>query len=318
MKRILLALLFLQLGFSQTLAAQTPIEVVSSDGYTVSILLQPTGIQINTPCPNGYNYDVVFDYEIIFTGENIPARGLYTLQGDVGCGSSTLFLPLNNRGGTGQVSTRGNAYQADCDVPATIEDLFCDELILTVHGPGISSQEINASVALPVDFIAFVAHKVDKAIQLNWATASETGSDYFEVQRSNDGAEWQALGRISGVGNSDESVTYAYLDEAYAAGDLYYRLKQVDFDGGFTFSPVVSTSFNPVDGFYAYPNPATDWVTVNTQSDIELLNLTGQVVLSTADAVRSGQSQFSINVSGLPSGVYLLRNGSVVKRLVVR
>ncbi len=318
MKRIIPLFLMFFLGALPTLAAQNPIQVTSSEGYTVNILLTPVGVQVNTPCPNGYNYDVIFDYDISFTGPNAPSGGLYTLQGNLGCGASNLFLPLENGGGTGQATTTGNAYQSDCSVPATVDDLLCDQLVLQIDGPGIPNQQIDASSLLPVEFIAFVARNVGKAVQLDWATATETGSDYFEIQRARNDGDWQPLDRVYSAGDSNEPQAYSFLDEEAVAGDVYYRLKQVDLDGSFMYSPVVSTSFNTISGFEVFPNPATDWVSVTSAEKVELLDLTGRVVLSSANALRSGDKQMSFNVSELPAGIYLLRSESDTKRLIVR
>ncbi len=318
MKRIIPFLFLFLLGFLPSLSAQNAIEVTSTDGYTISILLTPVGVQVNTPCPNGYNYDIVFDYDISFTGNNIPAGGLYTLQGNLGCGTSTLFLPLDNGGGTGQTSTTGNAYQSNCSVPATVDDLLCAELILNINGPGIASQQIDASSLLPVDFIAFVARNEGKAVQLDWSTATEIGSDYFEVQRAQNDTDWESLDRVYSAGDSNEPQAYSFLDEEVVAGDVYYRLKQVDLDGSFMYSPVVSTSFNTISGFEVFPNPATDWVSVTSSEKVELLDLTGRMVLSTTDVVRSGDNRINFHVAELPAGIYLLRSGSDTKRLIVR
>lgn len=318
MKRIIPFLFFVLLGLSLSLNAQNPIVINSTDGYTVTILLTPVGVQVNSPCPNGYNYDVAFDYDISFSGSNIPGGGLDVLQGNVGCGNSTLFLPLENGGGTGQAITNGNAFESDCNVPATIDDLLCDELVLQISGPGIQFQTFDASSALPVEFIAFVARNVDKAIRLDWSTATEVGSDYFEVQRAHNDAEWQSLDRVYSAGDSNEPQAYSFLDVEAVTGDVYYRLKQVDLDGSFAYSPVVSTSFNTISGFEVFPNPATDWVSVTSSERVELLDLTGRMVLSTTDAVRSGDNRISFHVAELPAGIYLLRSGSETKRLIVR
>ncbi|MEM9525654.1 MAG: T9SS type A sorting domain-containing protein [Bacteroidota bacterium] len=292
-------LLFLALS----LKAQSSFEVTSSDGYTVTINLVPTGIQVNQPCPFGYNYDVVFDYDISFSGTNIPAN-LWTLQGNVGCGASTLFLPLNNSGGVGQTITNGNAYEGDCSVAPSVAALNCDEFVLTIQGPGIPFQQINASFVLPVDFLSFAARPNGKSVQLDWATASETDNDFFEIQRSRDAINWQSLEQISGKGTTSDISTYTFYDADPEGTILYYRLKQVDYDGSFAFSDVVAVALGEAP-LAAFPNPTNNIVTLTASGTVSLHDLTGRVLQTQNNGAQKGQLTFDL--SDLPEGLYLLR-----------
>jgi len=94
---------------------------------------------------------------------------------------------------------------------------------------------------LPVELIAFSAHVNNNNTELTWATATETNSDYFAVERSIDGFSWETITYLQSAGNSNQVVEYSYTDENLAAGMYYYRLKQVDLDGAFEyFSPIVA------------------------------------------------------------------------------
>ena len=96
---------------------------------------------------------------------------------------------------------------------------------------------------------------------LNWATASEQNNYYFIVERSPDGRTFIETGKVKGAGNSNIRLDYALLDFKAPAGTLYYRLKQIDFDGKSEYSKVVVVQLKEAKhGGVAklYPNPATD------------------------------------------------------------
>lgn len=93
---------------------------------------------------------------------------------------------------------------------------------------------------LPVELLHFDVRVDASNAELTWATATETNSDYFAIERSFDGIAWETINYVQSAGNSNQVVEYSYTDENLADGMYYYRLKQVDFDGAFEyFSPIV-------------------------------------------------------------------------------
>jgi hypothetical protein len=311
MSRFLPFVLLLLLNLS--VKGQSSIEVTSTDGYVVNITLEAVGIQVNNPCPNGYNYDVIVDYDITFTGNNIPASGLWTLQGVVGCGSNSLSLPLLNQGGTGTTQTTGNATQPDCNVDATIADLLCDDIILTIQGPGIPTQQITLSAALPVNFTAFTATPKGKQVQLDWGTSNESRNDFFEVQRSHDAISWSTISRIDGSGSTTQTSTYRFIDVDTRAGDVYYRLRQVDFDGAAVFSHTVSLSLEQ-GSFGAFPNPTNGPLTIEGSGSITVRDLTGRTLLTTVGL--SGNETTTLDLSSLRPGLYLVQTEAGVQKIM--
>jgi len=93
---------------------------------------------------------------------------------------------------------------------------------------------------LPIELISFSAKSFNNAVQLTWATAAEINNDFFTIERSSDGLNWEIISYVSGAGNSNYVVDYEFTDEMPLEGIAYYRLKQTDFDGQFEyFAPVV-------------------------------------------------------------------------------
>lgn len=118
----------------------------------------------------------------------------------------------------------------------------------------------SSQSALPVDLLDFSA--VYKPIQnqasLTWQTASETNNDYFTIERSSNGIDWQKLKAIKGSGNSAALLEYKAIDDAPLYGVSYYRLKQTDFDGQFSYSKIASiANHGRADLIKIYPNPLT-------------------------------------------------------------
>ena len=113
---------------------------------------------------------------------------------------------------------------------------------------------------LPVELAQFSAVRQGPAVQVAWATASEKNSDYFAVERSANGQYFNEIGRVDAHGSTTSRHEYGTLDKAPLAGLSYYRLRQVDRDGKFAYSPVATVRFDgnaATPALLAYPNPAT-------------------------------------------------------------
>lgn len=121
---------------------------------------------------------------------------------------------------------------------------------------------VSWMVALPVKLLFFTADQgKGKTALLQWATATETNNQYFEVQRSADAATWNAIGQVPGAINSVEELNYNLTDNSPLPGVNYYRLKQVDVDGNVSYSDIAELNFTQDNGEDAaasltlYPNP---------------------------------------------------------------
>ena len=91
---------------------------------------------------------------------------------------------------------------------------------------------------MPVELIAFDATKESNYVQLDWVTASELNNDYFEILKSDNGVHFESIGRVAGVGTSQQSNRYSFTDFDTKSSN-YYKLKQVDYDGISTYSEVI-------------------------------------------------------------------------------
>jgi len=166
-------------------------------------------------------------------------------------------------------------------------------------------EELNA---LPAELIEFSATEHGKgAVELNWATATEKNVSHFEVEYSQDGANWKTKAWIAASGNSDKRETYK-SKEIYPAGKVWLRLAIIDLDGSKTYSSVLLTESNArtVDIF---PNPTTNFINISTKENTNFLlkDVSGKTV-STVTTNDNGRT--SIDMSTLARGVYFLQNES--------
>lgn len=128
------------------------------------------------------------------------------------------------------------------------------------------------ATSLPVEFISFTADRLDsRNIQVRWETSRELNNDHFMIQRSVDGEFFEDIGRVNGVGTTDQPTSYSFLDNSYQANINYYRLKQVDIGGDFNFSNIIEVRFEGKEDFLAfhvYPSPVKTTLKVETLGKI--------------------------------------------------
>lgn len=314
MRIIILILVFT----TQADIAWTQCVIPSSDDYEVQIDIEPVGIDAPNGCPWGYNFNVEVDYTIDFVGPDAPA-GMFTLQGNIDCDNfNNLFFDLPNNGGDGSTTTTTNPYNPDDDCQtATVTSLGCFIVEIEISGPGIPSQTVDcSSSALPVDLLVFNAKAVDDQVHLSWTTIMEKNNDFYTLERSVDGENWEAIGTVDGAGNANEMIHYTYWDENPHRGQAYYRLKQTDYDGQYEYSDVVPVTLKKHgdEHLIVYPNPGTDIIYVEgydlDRSGLQVFNTLGQDVTAQADLIDKNQEQIILNVSTLAVGVYFIKAGN--------
>jgi hypothetical protein len=129
--------------------------------------------------------------------------------------------------------------------------------VVTVKLTGLWSIADQANV-LPIVLGSFEGKQVDNTIELDWQTLSELNSDHFEVQRRGEFEEgFSVLGTVNAQGTSNSTKRYSFVDEQPASGVNYYRLKLVDTDRTFEYSPVIAIAFDGAAQFVIYPNPTS-------------------------------------------------------------
>ncbi len=165
---------------------------------------------------------------------------------------------------------------------------------------------------VPVELTSFNASVSGNVVTLNWATATETNNKGFEVQRSSANGSFESVAFVNGNGTTTETRSYSYSD-VISAGAYSYRLKQVDFDGSFSYSQIVEVDATPAEFSLGqnYPNPFNPSTMISFslpfESNVSLMvyNTLGEVVTELVNGTFSaGHNQVSFNASSLTSGIY--------------
>jgi Secretion system C-terminal sorting domain len=311
-----------------SLKAYSQCVVNSTDGYKIAMYAIPTSVVVTSGCPNafGFNYNINLNYYIYFYGSNIPAS-MYLLQGRLNCGGQDNFFDTPNNGGVGIITSQSNPYVpgSGC-ATATVSNLNCNTIVWEVDGPNLSFTSITCPItALPIELVSFDAIIGDNIVNFDWTTASENNNDYFVVERSTDGFEWEVVANVDGTGNSTSLVSYKANDNKEVRGIVYYKLKQVDFDGNETNSAIRTVHGRIQEGETTlYPNPTQNVLVIN-ERDIEIESIEIQTIngatlnvniqelvnvnLSTIDKV-------ILNLQHLADGIYFIKTSKNTVKFV--
>ncbi len=189
---------------------------------------------------------------------------------------------------------------------------------------------------LPVDLLEFYGLNSGNEIELIWSTASEINNDHFILEHSKDANSWNLLTEVSGAGNTSNISKYSYVHESPQSGNNYYRLQQIDYDGSFSISDIITVKFRDqqlVTGLAVHPNPFPSegrslTLSISSQEfsgKLSLLDLNGKTLYDEIIFIQPGSSNtgtliFNVKTT-IPPGIYMIKwrdTGMVaVTRLIV-
>lgn len=180
----------------------------------------------------------------------------------------------------------------------------------TVQGPFL---------VLPIELLSFHAKLKGTFVDLNWSTATEINNDYFVVERASEDLDWTPILTVTGAGNSNSLLTYSSKDRDPLTGLSYYRLKQVDFDGGFSYSDPVSIFNNTIvdsEDVFMYPNPSSTgsvflrlpFVIRDFETVVRLFDMSGKQIYS--ERFDTSSELFEFRYGELTPGIYLINIAS--------
>ncbi|MEM6803716.1 MAG: T9SS type A sorting domain-containing protein [Bacteroidota bacterium] len=175
---------------------------------------------------------------------------------------------------------------------------------------------------LPVELLNFSASLAkDESVIISWETLTEINNDYFNIEKSYDGEHWEILTEIKGAGNSYHPISYQTEDVNPYAGTSYYRLKQTDFNGQFSYSEVEEIYLSPSikDMTKVYPNPTNGLLTLEGPlADIDFIafyDIYGNEIKNTR-IIAKGSNYISWDYSDLAKGIYFLLVSDTVYKVV--
>lgn len=256
-------------------------------------------------------------------GSNFVNNGTSFIDGDIdnngtisGSGSTLVTGTLDTQNG----SVTGDGYVCNPDQ--------------TTDPTGGNQTNVNSDVTIcgqtdgtfPVELVDFEAKASNDAVELKWTTATEINNDYFTVQRATENGEFEAIATVDGAGNSNELIDYTFVDYSAPAGqNVYYRIKQTDFDGTTSYSWILDITNKEDIIAKVYPSPAKRGEKVTVQSSVENVNVSmydmqGNQILSE----KMNHNQFDVYTNDLKPGMYFIKlqseNGSdsVTEKLIIQ
>jgi hypothetical protein len=255
-------------------------------GFTVTVNSQ----QDYSACAEGLVINVYGTLQ--FTNGNkltLPFNSCVNIQGGGQLKKSTPGGGLSTA-----ILIDGNAYWNAGMGPVTTPTSYCETL-------------------LPVSLLRFETKVQNDKINLEWTTASETNNAMFVVERSSDGESFVEISTVKGAGNTTNAVEYATTDFYPLQGVSYYRLKQIDFDGKFTYSDVAGAFMKAKSNFDFISVETTINSTIkltfsnhsNEMCSLQVTELSGTPVFNMDMSVNSGINKKEIYCPFLKKGVYL-------------
>jgi hypothetical protein len=180
---------------------------------------------------------------------------------------------------------------------------------------------VSASPTVPVEMESFGADCGNGSVVLKWATATETNNKGFEIEKSRNNKSWNNIGFVTGNGTTANKIQYSYTDNSDVAGVIYYRIKQIDFDGAYKYSKVIQINANPLSFELGqnYPNPFNPSTTISyslpksSRVTLKVFDMLGKEVATLIDSeMQAGRYKTEFNSTlqngkTLSSGVYIYK-----------
>lgn len=225
-------------------------------------------------------------------------------------------------GGGGDVFIFDNSVDDDYTDPNN----FSFGAVGTFESPGSPNSANNDTyiqsfdcVVLPVEMLYFNLRQNESNVDLYWATASESNNDYFAVERSVDGINYEQIGTVAGMGTTSSANSYNYRDESPKTGLNYYRIRQVDFNGeseysGLRIANFKENNFSLINQYQSSDNTMNVIVKgMQKELDVQLYSVTGALMHSGI----SYSNSFDIPTANLSSGIYIMQlesGGQIIRK----
>lgn len=170
---------------------------------------------------------------------------------------------------------------------------------------------VAATNLLPLTLLDFTGVQKNDVVELTWTTVSEVNTSGFIIQRRNSGEyDFKDIGTLAASGNSTTPLHYGFTDDEPEGGMNYYRLKQLDADGNFTFSPIINVNYGGSDNdLLLYPNPVSDHISVQSNKISNATSLAVHIYDNFGREIQlpllvNGEYAFTFSTQHIPPGIY--------------
>ncbi len=261
--------------------------------------------------------------------------------------NSQVYLPyILNPNNPSASATNGNNFRDN------VEQIYLPNLpsgtytILVTHKNNLQNNAPQAfslvgsgfvlTATLPVKWLNFDGINLGDKVQLNWRTVNEVNNAGFDIERSTNNQTFGKIGYVKGFGNTVVIQKYDFIDELNNftnidpfSDKLYYRLKQIDYDGNYHYSRTISIDAPNMFGVFVYPNPFNESLNVainsnisNQNCDVKLLDLSGRELITKSFTTNNKEFIFEMKeVNMLNPGIYFIRiivNGKIFTNKIIK
>lgn len=238
-------------------------------------------------------YETTYDIEVHIGEKTICA----------GWNAGGAIMGLHNWDGTQAVIPAGYNYSTPWSVPTNNQE-----------GHRFTTNCPDCNIPLPVELIDFRGQSEEGYNFIQWKTITEKNNDYFVLERSIGGSQFEAIATIDGNGNSNQEIEYSYR-HMNPDKIQYYRLRQVDLDGKTSYSAIISVKSNTGSGISIYPNPTEGKLFFDVESvessnetiTIRYTDITGKTVSEQVNVTNQSMTYELAQFANLDSGIYIVR-----------
>lgn len=263
----------------------------------------------------GNNYSLKVNYTAVPGNPNASIKKTYVFNNPVNFEGNlgVIYNPSQLNGNTESLLEMANSFSdesAFVTMTGCTRDLGMHKVSKAVSGLDIRMLTlVNGQSALPVKLVTFEAKKNEKSVALAWETSFESNSDFFDIERSHDGKNWETLGQVATAGESKQLVNYEFTDYHPLGGLNYYRLKMVDRDGTFAYSQIRKV-LGDANALFVFPNPAADRLEMDVKDwskvvRVSIVNASGEVVSERRPLQTLPEK--SLPLTGFKPGNYILQ-----------
>ena len=262
------------------------------------------------------NQSVAYSFNYYFDWYANPS-GVVTIAVtyDGGATSIPLYTSTDPTGNVGPLVVTGSFTTSLTNAANTqIEISFNGD---SFNNDNIYWDNMCLEYSVPVELTSFTATTNGSEVELKWTTATETNNQGFQVERMSAGSSYEQIGYVGGFGTTTEPKAYSYIDTKLETGNYTYRIKQIDFDGTYTYSEEVNVAVElPLEYSLEqnYPNPFNPSTTIKYSIPedgyvkLAVYNMLGEEVAAIVNTTqKAGRYEVNFNGSKLSSGVYVYR-----------
>lgn len=289
-------------------------------GTVVTIELNPASADIGSAVKvssNNMSFSTGGDQVLAYTGTDASPTFIAALQmngnwdGDA-TSSNTSAIPAGLSGTNFELAISPEQDNAAYNATVTsgtqeeIRDAISSLSPLNWDTHNSTNQTYSGAFVLPVEISSFSLKTVNRNTILSWTTESEINNDKFIIERSLDGRRYMQIGQEMGNGNTSVKKSYSFVDNSTQVGMNFYRLKQVDYNGEYEYSAILTAEIS--DGTISiYPTTTTSTVQLDLGAEktatIVVYSVNGQIVSNQTVSVSNSE----IDLSTLNAGIYYIK-----------